>query len=577
MGKSNSEFILGLNCYGHEASAAILVDGQLVALAEEERFNREKHTSVYPKNSIDFCLKQAGITVDDLDEVAFFVNPYVWLSTHIQSGLSHLPGSLNLLRGGNSGYPISERISGMLSLKRTICKSHGSVSPKFQVEYVDHHMAHAASAYYVSGYESAAVLTIDGWGDRATTMISVARGNYLEKLMEVAYPHSLGGLYSTVTEYLGFRANSDEYKVMGMAAYGKPEYYEFFKEMIHFESDGSFRLDLRYLSYHTHGQRRWYSDQMVAALGPARQRHDSLDQRHKDIAASLQLVTEEAVLELAKSAKRLTGESKLCYAGGVALNCLANRRILRETEFSDLFVQPVSNDAGTSLGSALLRHFQRNPDAKRDFVWKHNYWGPEFSDAECRSALETSGLKFKAVDDVAKYTAKRIADGNVIGWFQGRMEAGPRALGNRSLLADPRRADMKDLLNLRVKKREEFRPFAPSILEERATEFFDLAGGDSPYMIMIGYVHPEKRSVIPAITHVDNTARVHTVSKSTNPKYWQLIYEMGELTGVPILLNTSFNENEPIVATPTEAIACFQRTRIDTLVLGNFVVERSEQ
>jgi carbamoyltransferase len=437
-------------------------------------------------------------------------------------------------------------------------------------------MAHAASAFYVSGYNKSAILTIDGWGDSGTTMIATGHGTRIDKLLEVPYPHSLGGLYSAITEYLGFRSNSDEYKVMGMAAYGQPEYYDFFKDLIQFTNKGGFRLNMEYLSYHTHGHRKWYSDNLVKKLGPARQYKDELTARHKNIAASIQKAVEDAIVTLAKTAQQLTGSKRLCYAGGVALNCLANRRILRETPFTDLFIQPVANDAGTSLGAALLLHYRLNPEAERTFVWHHSYWGPQFDDREHLAALERSGLQHTRKENVAQYTAARIAAGNVVGWFQGRMEVGPRALGNRSLLADPRRPEMKELLNIRVKKREEFRPFAPSILEEAANEYFELHGALSPYMIMVGDVHPDKKAVIPAVTHVDGTARVHTVSKITNPRYWQLIDEFRKLTGVPVVLNTSFNENEPIVCTPEQAIECFRRTRIDTLVLGDHVVERAE-
>jgi len=569
-------FILGLNCYGHEAAACLLNDGVLVAMAEEERFNREKFTSAYPYHAIQFCLEYAKITIDDVDQVAFYVRPLVWLGTQVKSGLRYLPKSLNLLRGGDSAHSMSSLASGILHFRRLLCQKHGAKNPHFTLHYVEHHLAHCASAFYVSEFPRAAVLSIDAWGDRSTTMIARGDGNTISPLMDVRFPHSLGGLYSAVTEYLGFRANSDEYKVMGLSAFGSPEYYGFFRDMVRFKPDGTFTLDMKYLSYQTHGPRQWFSPEMVAALGPSRKRNEPMKERHKNIAASVQMVLEESVVRLARKAFELTESGNLCYAGGVAFNCVANRRLLRETPFKNLFIQPVAGDSGTSLGAALHVHYALHPGAPRSFVWPHSYWGPSFSDDACKQALEAGGVKFERRDDIVRYAARRIADGGIIGWFQGRMEVGPRALGNRSLLADPRRLDIKDLLNERVKKRESFRPFAPSILDERAHEYFDL-DGKSPYMIMVADVFARKREIIPAVTHVDGTARVHTVNREVNPLYWDLIHEFADLTGVPILLNTSFNENEPIVCTPTEAVNCFKRTRIDTLVLGKYVVERSQQ
>ena len=569
-------FILGLNCYGHEAAACLLKDGAVVAMAEEERFNREKFTSAYPYHAIQFCLEFAGITIDDIDHVAFYVRPLVWLGAQLTSGLKYLPKSLNLLRGGGSADSTEGRVDGILRFRRLLRQKHGAKNPHFVLHWVEHHLAHCASAFYVSEFPRAAVLSIDAWGDRGTTMIAIGDGSTISPLMNVRFPHSLGGLYSAVTEYLGFRANSDEYKVMGLSAFGTPEYYGFFKDMVRFKADGTFTLDMKYLSYHTHGPRQWFSPEIVAALGPSRKKNDPMNERHKNIAASLQMVLEESVVRLARKAFELTESENLCYAGGVAFNCVANRRLLKETPFKNLFIQPVAGDSGTSLGAALHVHHALHPRAERSFVWPHSYWGPSFSDDACRQALEAGRVKFERRDDLARYTAGRIAGGGIIGWFQGRMEVGPRALGNRSLLADPRRLDIKDVLNERVKKRESFRPFAPSVLEEKAHEYFDL-DAKSPYMIMVADVFARKRGIIPAVTHVDGTARVHTVKKEVNPLYWDLIHEFYGLTGVPILLNTSFNENEPIVCTPTEAVDCFKRTRIDTLVLGTYVAERSQQ
>jgi carbamoyltransferase len=565
--------ILGISAFGHEASAALVKDGVLIAMAEEERFNREKHTAAYPVHAIEYCLDAAGITLDEIDHVAFFIRPLVWLRTQLISGIVNLPASLNLLRGGNSAYPILRRLREMILLRQVMSRYHGTRKPCFKVHYVDHHLAHAASSYLISVYDSAAALSIDGWGDRASTLTARGRGNTLTKLAEVRYPHSLGGLYSAVTQYLGFRALYDEYKVMGMAAFGKPTYYDAFKKMIRFTRLGIFNLDVDYISYHTHGHAKWYSDKFVKTFGPAVQNKDEFSQRTADIAASVQKTIEDVIVRLACDAHELTGESTLCYTGGVALNCLANRRLLSETPFKNVFIQPVANDAGTSLGAAFYVHFKLNPVAARRFVWESPYWGPAFNDGQCRKALEISGLSYRHTHSIEVEVAQLIAAGKVVGWFQGRMEAGPRALGNRSLLADPRRSEMKDLLNLRVKKREEFRPFAPSVLEERASEFFDIRE-PSPYMIMVGNVRDDKKALIPAVTHIDGTARVHTVSREVNPRYWSLIAEFGKHTGVPVLLNTSFNENEPIVCTPPEAIACFLRTRIDVLALGNFLVER---
>lgn len=565
-------YILGISSYGHEASCSIIKDGEIRVVLEEERFNRKKHTWEFPKNAIEQCLAREGITIQDIDKITFFWVPLREIKENISHILRFFPRSLNLLRVSSCGLEMTlfEKIRGMQNIGHTI-KQHFGLPKSFKVEFVEHHLCHAASAFFVSPFKEAAILTIDGRGESTSTMLAVGKGNNIQKIREIKVPHSLGHLYAAVTDYLGFRAFFDEWKVMGMSAYGKDVLVKKFEDVVHFTEDGVYCLNLKYFGFHTHGQETWLSELFAETFGPRRKYDDPYEQRHFDIAYALQSVVERAGVRLANAIYDKTGLPNLCMAGGVVLNCLMNKRIVEQTPFENYFFQPISNDTGTSFGSALYYYHQKLRH-KRDFEFKSVYLGNEFSNEEIESVLKKKGVAYTRCDNIAKDTAPHIAEGKIVGWFQGRMEAGPRALGNRSITVNPMDANMKDKLNSRVKKREFYRPFAPSVLEEKVSEYFILPKEQlSPYMILIGDVREEKRDVIPAVTHADGTARVHTVNKDINPKYWELINEFEKITGVPVLLNTSFNENEPIVCTPEDAVNCFLRTEFDVLAIGDFL------
>ena len=569
-------YILGISGYSHESSAALLKDGQVQVLLEEERLNREKHTWKYPRNAIEQCLRSENLTIKDIDKITFFWQPGREISENFQHVARHFPESLNLLRSGSGSDELSfsSRVKSMVNIGKEIQKQFQLSKPP-QVYFCEHHLAHAASAFFVSPFEEAAILTMDGRGEAASTLLSRGRGNKIEKILEIKVPHSLGHLYAAVTDYLGFTPFFDEWKVMGMSAYGKGSYDEVFDEMVHLLDNGEYRLNLKYFQFHTHGRAQWVSKEFLKKLGPKRKRSDSYDQRHFDIAHGLQKVIEKAGVHLARHLHKVTASPNLCMTGGVVLNCLMNKKIVEETLFKDFFIQPVANDAGTSMGSALYYHHQVM-GSPRKYRFKSPYLGLEYSAEEIERSLKEHSLKYSQVNNIAAETARHIAQGKIVGWFQGKMEAGPRALGNRSIVADPRDPLMKDRLNARVKRREYFRPFAPSVLEEKTLEYFLMPKGQmSPYMILVGDVRPEKQALIPAVTHADGTARVHTVSRKTNPRYWELISEFEKLTGVPVILNTSFNENEPVVCMPEDAIRCFLRTEFDVLAIGNFLVTKN--
>jgi carbamoyltransferase len=565
--------ILGFDCYGHDAAAALLCDGEIVAMAEEERFSREKHTMAFPAGAIRYCLSEAGITIDDVDHIAYYWDTGLHVVDQLWHIIRYLPESLGLVRSrfGHNLMP-------MLTLRRTYRNELGMTSrAKAQgIHGVEHHAAHAASTFLLSPFEEAAILSLDAVGEWTTTWYGVGEGDSFRKLDEIGFPHSIGMVYGSVTEFLGFRFASGEGKVMGLASYGDPEkYLTEFKKIVRLEPGGRFRLDMRYFDYHLYGRGHWYSDYFTSVFGPPRKRGDPIEERHEDIAASLQRITEEAGLHMARHLHEATGKPNLCIAGGVGLNSVMNGRVLSEGPFEGIFIQPAASDAGTALGSALVVHSQML-GLPRPSPMRHAYWGPGFSDEQIAAALAQYGgrLRYERVADPARLGAETVAEGMILGWFQGRMEFGPRALGNRSILADPRRPDTKDVLNARVKHRESFRPFAPSVLEERTGEYFAI-DHPSPYMILVYDVRPEKRPVVPAITHVDGTGRVQTVSQETNPLYWRLIKEFEDLTGVGLVLNTSFNVmGQPIVCRPEEAIDCFLNTGIDRLIIGNFVADK---
>jgi carbamoyltransferase len=571
-----------------------VVDGRFVAGVEEERFRRIKHWAGFPEQAIRFCLEElnggdrssiAGITA-----LAVARQPRAYLARKALLALSH-PRSLRRALGR------ARNLRQVASLEDRIAASFGGTAPRLHP--VEHHLAHVASAFFCSPFEEAMCLTVDGFGDFVSTMMAVGRGNAVEVLDRVHFPHSLGLFYTAVTQFLGFPGFGDEYKVMGLAAYGEPSFADRLGQLAPARPDGTFALDLRYFRHLSEGvDMTWddgspelgtiYTPVLEQLLGPPRRPGEELTQRHKDLAASLQQVYEERFFSLVRALQRRTGMKRLALAGGCAMNSLANGKLFDRTGVEDVFIQAAAGDAGTSLGAALYVHHAVLGARRNGFVMDHSYWGPSFGMTEIREAIaaaipQSNGrdgdwgeIRIESISDedrLAAGTAEAIATGAVVGWYQGRSEWGPRALGNRSILADPRRADMKDLLNLKIKRRESFRPFAPSVLEERTGEWFTIDYPD-PFMIKVYPIRPEKRALIPAVTHVDGTGRLQTVSRRANPRYWQLIAAFERQTGVPMVLNTSFNENEPIVNTPAEALDCFLRTRMDRLVLGDVVLAR---
>ncbi|MBX7246413.1 MAG: carbamoyltransferase [Candidatus Sumerlaeaceae bacterium] len=562
--------ILGISAFYHDSAAALVSDGQLIAAAQEERFSRRKHDDRFPRLAVAYCLKQAGITIADVDHVVFYDKPFTKFERLLFTYLQEFP------RGFRSflwAMPIW--MKDKLWIKSLI---RHDLQYKGNILFCDHHVSHAASAFLVSPFQEAALITVDGVGEWSTSTWGVGRGSKIELMHETRFPHSLGLLYSAYTYYLGFKVNSAEYKVMGLAPYGQPTYYDKVRQTVDWKPDGSFRLNTEYFDYMS-GLRM--TNEKFDALfgGPPRKGETWLTQREFDIAASIQKVTDEIMVAMATHVRKQTGMKHLCMAGGVALNCVANARVLKQAGFEEIWIQPAAGDAGGALGAAFYAYntILGNP---REFEMKHAYWGPEFTDAESRSYLDSIGAKYRELkpDELTREVASAIAADNVVGWCQGRMEFGPRALGSRSILADARDPDMKDKLNQKIKFREGFRPFAPSVLLERTPEFFDLeTPHQSPFMLLVADVRPDKR-VIPSVTHVDGSARLQTVAKATNPAYHALIEEFGRQTGVPVIINTSFNvRGEPIVCTPADAYRCFMRTNMDFLVVGNLLMDKKEQ
>ncbi len=589
--------VLGLSCYFHDAAAALVVDGGLVAAAEEERFTRKKHDYGFPLNAIRFCLGQGKLTGRDLDYVVFFEKPFVKFERIVTTCLQMFPRSRRVFRDAMTSWLLDK-----LWIKSTIQRALGVEAGK--ILFSEHHLSHAASSFFCSPFEEAAILTVDGVGEWTTASFGIGNGNSIRLLKEIRFPHSLGLLYSAFTAFLGFEVNEGEYKVMGMAPYGRPRYVDDVRKMIRIFDDGSFWLDLDYFSFH-YSSDRTYSSKFEALFGRPRDpgvpfftrqsgypvyygdppaNFDALareNERYADIAASIQVVTEEVLLKMARALHRETGLRRLCMAGGVALNSVANGRILRETEFEEVFVQPSAGDGGGALGAALYG-YHGILGKPRGFVMDHAYWGEEHSDGAIRDFLTRKGIRHESVEDDEKCLA-RVIDalqaGKVVGWFQGRFEWGPRALGNRSILADPRRADMKDIVNAKIKFREPYRPFAPSVLAERSEEFFELKDAARHYparfMLLVVDVKEDKRGIVPATTHVDGTARLQVVPRAANPRYYRLIERFGQATGVPVVLNTSFNlKGEPIVNTAAEAFSTFSRSGMDLLVLGRTLVAK---
>jgi len=569
--------ILGVNAYHGDAAAAIVVDGRLVAAAAEERFNRQKHCAGFPRLAIEYCLREAGVRLQDLDHIGISRQPWANLHRKIWQGLrqSFSP---------NTWHAAAGMISvGGVRRKFTEAWSEG-LSTKTRLHHLEHHLTHAASAFYVSTFDRAAILTLDGFGDFSSGLLGIGDGTQIKVLRRIHFPHSFGIYYTAVSQYLGFPHYGDEGKVMALASHGKPRYLEQMLQLLYLDRTRRVRLGLDYFTHHSDGvSMTWaegtpklghlYSQKLVELLGPARTPGEPLNERFYDIAASMQTHLEGVVIQLVRYLAEITRETRLCYAGGVALNSVVNGRIRLETPFHELFIQPAASDDGTAIGCAfyIQHHILGKP---RSFVMEHANLGPSFPDPEIEVAIRKHNLVVKRLDHPERNAAEAIAAGKVVGWFQGRMEFGPRALGNRSILADPRRADMKQVLNDRVKHRESFRPFAPSLLEEETGTYFE-QDIPSPFMLLIYKARSEQIPKIAGALHVDQTGRLQTVNHRQNPLYHQLLCELKQLTGHGIVINTSFNDSEPIVCTPEDAIQCFLHTKMDALFLGNYEVKRS--
>lgn len=566
--------VLGLSNM-RDASAAIVDDGRVIAAAEEERFVRIKHVTALPLHAIRYCLKEAGIEAQSLDAIAVPWKYWV-LGRRAALALGAMLRSPQLLmvKGKRSVERMTQEWTELACLSGKLTHALGPLGAK--PAYLDHHLCHAASTYLVSPFDRAAILIIDGASESHTALFAIGEGSRIRVLKRIPLPHSLGQFYAAMTAFLGFRPDYDEYIVMGLAAYGKPVYAERIRtHLLQLLPEGAFSLNTRLLDFHL-ARVGIFPPVLQRLLGPNRSREQALTQRHHDVAASVQLVLEETVLHMARHVRKLAGTENLCLAGGVTYNCVANGRLSRESGFRHVYVQPAAGDAGTALGAALWLSSRWSALSNRE-IMRHAYLGPHFTEEECRKALDRAGLKGVSLSDeqVCERVAAELANGRLVFWFQGRMEWGPRALGHRSLLADPRREDMRELINAKVKLREPFRPFAPSVLEERVGEYFDWSG-PSPFMLFTVPVLAQAKGLIPAVTHVDGTARIQTVDRGSNPKFRMLLEAFERKTGIPILLNTSFNVNEPIVCTPDEAIWCFVRTEVDWLVLGNLFVGRHQ-
>ena len=591
-------YILGISCYYHDAAAVLLDDGVLVAAAEEERFTRKKHDFDFPKQAIQFCLQQAGITGNDLDYVVFFEKPFRKLDRILMMTLQTYPQSYKVFRESMITWMVDKLWVG------TKIENEIGVS-RDKILFSEHHLSHAASAYFCSPFEESAILTVDGVGEWVTSTYGVGKGNEIKLQKQIEFPHSLGLLYSAFTAFLGFEVNEGEYKVMGMAPYGEPKYVDKVWKLIQQNSDGSFALDMSYFSFH-YSTEKTYNSKFAALFGEPRPEKmlffteetgfpkyfgappsnmaelSKMNKHYADIAASIQKVTEEVLVKMATHLHKTSGMKNLCMAGGVALNCVANTRILRESGFEQLYVQPAAGDGGGALGAALWA-YNTLLGKPRNFQMQHAFWGRANSDAEISDFLRQNNIKHMRYDDEDKLldrVVNHLTHGSVIGWAQDRFEWGPRALGSRSILADPRNPNMKDIVNTKIKFREPYRPFAPSVLAESAEKYFDLpnAAKHAParYMQYVVPVKQEAQSILPAITHVDGTGRMQTVFKDQSPRYYKMIEKFGQATGVPVVMNTSFNlKGEPIVNTPANAHNTFIKSEMDALVLENFIIEKS--
>ncbi len=596
-------YILGISAFYHDSAACLLEDGEIIAAAQEERFTRKKHDPGFPHHAIQYCLKEAGISAKQIDNVVFYEKPFVKFERLLETYLAFAPkGFLSFAKSMSVWIKdkLFQKSALVNELKSTLDKD---VNWRDLLLFSEHHLSHAASAFYPSPFESAAVLTLDGVGEWTTTSLAIGKGRDLKVVKEIHFPHSLGLLYSAFTYFTGFKVNSGEYKVMGLAPYGEPRYADLIKEkLINVSDDGSFQLDMSYFNYAT-GLTMTNKKFDNLFGGPPRTSETELTQREMDLAASVQKVIEDVVLDLAKGIAKETGERNLCLAGGVALNCVANGILLREKIFDNIWIQPAAGDAGGALGAALstwyLHHSNERTALKKRDAMKGAYLGPKFNDIEIEAELKICGAVYKKCSEIEliEEVVEALIDEKAVGWMQGRMEFGPRALGGRSIIADPRSPNMQKQLNLKVKYRESFRPFAPSVLREDVGEWFEHES-DSPYMLLVADVQKEKRRVItpdeealfgidklniprssiPAITHVDYSARIQTVHADTNPIYHSLISKFKEKTGCPLVVNTSFNvRDEPIICTPTDAFKCFMGTELDVLAVGNYVLYKDQQ
>ena len=596
-------YILGISAFYHDSAACLLKDGEIIAAAQEERFTRKKHDASFPHHAILYCLQEAGAAAKDIDNVVFYEKPFVKFERLLETYLAFAPKGFTSFAKAMPIWIKDKLFQKSVLIKELKSTLDESVDWRERLLFSEHHLSHAASAYYPSPFDSAAVLTLDGVGEWTTTSLAIGKGSNLKVVKEIHFPHSLGLLYSAFTFYTGFKVNSGEYKVMGLAPYGEPRYADLIREkLITVADDGSFQLDMSYFNYATG---LTMTNKKFDALfgGPPRTSETELTQREMDLAASVQKVTEDIVLELARGIAKETGERNLCLAGGVALNCVANGILLREKIFDNIWIQPAAGDAGGALGAALstwyLHHNKERVAATERDAIKGAYLGPEFTDKEIETELKACGAKFHKLSEaeMIEEVASALADEKAVGWMQGRMEFGPRALGGRSIIADPRSPVMQKQLNLKVKYRESFRPFAPSVLREDVSEWFEHET-DSPYMLLVADVQNDKRramtaeeealfgidklnvprSTVPAITHVDYSARIQTVHADTNSKYHAVISKFKEKTGCPLVVNTSFNvRGEPIVCTPTDAFKCFMGTDMDVLAVGNYVLYKEQQ
>lgn len=580
--------IIGINAYHGDSAACLVVDGELIAAAEEERFRRVKHWAGFPSEAIRYCLAEGGLHLEDVDYVAINqdASANIWRKVaYMVARRPDLSMVLDRIKNKRERAGVAEELMRVFPAEKL----------RAEVRHVEHHLAHLASAHLVSPFENSVVVSVDGFGDFASAAWGVGRGSHIEVEGRVYFPHSLGIFYMALTQYLGFPTWGDEYKVMGLAPYGQPKYLEEMRKVIHLQDDGTFRLNLDFFRHHREKtEDEWengepkvsalFSPKLEELLGPARKKGGELTQHHYDVARSVQAMYEEAFFHLLNKLYARHGLDTLTLAGGCAMNSVANGRVYRNTPFKRLYVQSAAGDAGGAIGAAYAVWSELGGGPR--FRMEHAYWGPHYSDADIaalldreKNALSHAGCSIRRIADegeLVRETAEAISQGLVIGWFQGRMEWGPRALGNRSILADPRRSDMKDILNLKIKRRESFRPFAPSILREHVGAWFETED-EVPFMMQVYQIRPERRADIPAVTHVDGSGRLQTVHRHTNPRYWRLIDSFREATGVPVVLNTSFNENEPVVCRPEEALDCFLRTKMDVLVLGDWIVRRTEQ